>query len=512
MALFLLPLSIRPSLRNLSLILLMCFLLPPLTTFTLFSAFLAPWLASTKHIIQTRRWRAISSPTFRARTILVTNLRTPESLSLARTFYRAGHRVIGADYEEYYFPTPAHFSKAVNLFYRLEYVDGNKGRERYMRDLVNIVKKEGVELWVNCSTAGVDLEVRKVLEKETGCQVFQFGKEAMGLLRDEAAFREHIKNLDLKVVEQHLVTSEDEVLSILYPKNNSGLGKQYSITSVTPTDSSNSESALLLSSQNNIRTYIKTLHPSSSNPLLLQEAFPDHQQYTVYALITHGKPAAFVAYPTSATILTPLPSTSLLAQALLKFTTHLTASLLSNQARKSGHLTLHFTLSSNLSLLAESKFGTSSTAITSFLSKIHLLSISPVLDLGTLALRDVSEDLASAYLSILPDHELKGISNGHWEEQIIVPRPGVRGYYFLEGEVVRLVLMPIWGLLRWEVGFREVVRGWIELVGFVLGWREGWLRLGCGRGGKGMKRMVVMKIQLRDELRICHLKGWYTHT
>jgi hypothetical protein len=66
------------------------------------------------------------------------------------------------------------------------------------------------------------------------------------------------------------------------------------------------------------------------------------------------------------------------------------------------------------------------------------------------------------------------VSNGHWEELIIVPRPGVRGYYFLGREVVRLVLRPILGVLRREMGLREVLGGWIELVEFVLGWREGW--------------------------------------
>ena len=66
------------------------------------------------------------------------------------------------------------------------------------------------------------------------------------------------------------------------------------------------------------------------------------------------------------------------------------------------------------------------------------------------------------------------MSNGHWEELIIVPRPGVRGYYFLGREVVRLVLRPILGVLRRETGLREVLGGWIELVEFVLGWRKGW--------------------------------------
>ena len=73
---------------------------------------------------------------------------------------------------------------------------------------------------------------------------------------------------------------------------------------------------------------------------------------------------------------------------------------------------------------------------------MNLLSCTPCLNLGTLAFRDVSEDLASAYLSIMLEHEPKGISNEHNEEMIVVPKPGARGYYFFGSEVVRQVLVP----------------------------------------------------------------------
>lgn len=53
------------------------------------------------------------------------------------------------------------------------------------------------------------------------------------------------------------------------------------------------------------------------------------------------------------------------------------------------------------------------------------------------------------------------MSNGHWEELIIVLRLGVRGYYFLGREAVRLVLRPILGVLRREMGLREVLGGWV---------------------------------------------------
>jgi len=395
------------------------------------------------------------------------------------------------------------------VFYRLGKVNENRGRERYVRDLANVVKRESVELWVGCSNSDLDLEAKGIVERETRCEIFQFGRTVTELFGNGTAFREHVKKLGLNVAERHLITSEDETFVILYPENSSSQGKQYIITSVTPSDTNNLEVALLpLSSQNDIRTYVKTLQPSTSNPLVLQEAFPDHEQYTAYALFTHGKLGAFVVYPTSTTILTPLLSISLLAQTLLQYTNHLITSLPSSQEEKNGHLTLNFTIPSDLAVPAESKYGPASSAIKSSLSHVHLLSCTPSLGLGTLALRDAAEDLASAYLSILPDREPEGVSKGHLKDQIIVPRPPFRGYYFLGNEIVRLVLGPVLAFLRWEIGIREVVRGWLEFLGFVMWWREGWEEVWdpwvvwWGYGGYAVGRAVIglwERVQWNDE-------------
>jgi hypothetical protein len=118
----------------------------------------------------------------------------------------------------------------------------------------------------------------------------------------------------LNVAERHLVTSEEELLAILYPeKLEPSQEKRYTVKSASTNDTTGSEMTLLpLLSSNHIKGSLKTLQPSPSHPHILQESFPNHQQYTVHALISHGKPAAFTAYPTSTTLLTPLSSTSLL--------------------------------------------------------------------------------------------------------------------------------------------------------------------------------------------------------
>lgn len=57
------------------------------------------------------------------------------------------------------------------MFYKLASRDGKRGGERYVRDLVDAVKKERIDIWVNCHGGDVDLEVKEVLEREMRCKV-----------------------------------------------------------------------------------------------------------------------------------------------------------------------------------------------------------------------------------------------------------------------------------------------------------------------------------------------------
>jgi hypothetical protein len=100
--------------------------------------------------------------------------------------------------------------RAVEVFHKLASRGGKRRRERDVRDLVDVVKKERVDIWVNCHSGDVNLEVKEVLEREMGCKVLQFPTAGMKLLGDEVAFGEHVKKLGLNVAESNLVTSEEE--------------------------------------------------------------------------------------------------------------------------------------------------------------------------------------------------------------------------------------------------------------------------------------------------------------
>lgn len=80
--------------------------------------------------------------------------------------------------------------------------------------------------------------------------------------------------------------------------------------------------------------------------------------------------------------------------------------------------------------------------------------------------------IASAYLSLTPDAEPKGVTNGHTGDFLITPKPGIPGYYFLDSELVNSGLLPVLGLLKRDVDSPKVAAGWSEIVGRVLCWRE----------------------------------------
>jgi hypothetical protein len=138
-----------------------------------------------------------------------------------------------------------------------------------------------------------------------------------------------------------------------------------------------------------------------------------------------------------------------------------------------GHLSLDFLVCQDVAKDAEKRVGVSNAEVRELMNKIYPIECNPRVHTAAVLLADVSEDLAEAYLSILPDHEPKGISNGHRAEALVVPKPGVPGYYWIGHDLVTRVLIPLLGFLRFEVGLREMMEFWLEFAEHVLYWRDG---------------------------------------
>lgn len=401
-----------------------------------------------------------------------------KGLNVARTLYRAGHRVIGADFEPKMIPVCGHFSTSIVKFYRLSKPTREGGSVDYIQDLINIVKQEGVELWVPCSgiASGIeDGEAAEAIEKETTCKAIQFGLTLTETLHEKHFFIDNTRKLGLNVPDTHLVTSETETLSVLYPEKPRASmqpNDKYIMKSILLDDSSRSNMTQLpLPTIRETEAHIKRFNPTPFRPFVLQN-FIKGPEYCTHSLIVAGKVKAFVACPSAELLMhyTPLPTSSALSQAMLMYTTLYAKKTGSGMT---GHFSIDFLVPEDLASILETRIGVGESEVRELMQQIYPIECNPRVHTAVVCLSDVCEDLAEAYLSVLPDHEPKGIANGHRSDALVVPKPGVPGYYWIGHDLVTRVLLPVLGVLRREVGVLDLLRMWMEFVEHVLYWRDG---------------------------------------
>jgi hypothetical protein len=342
--------------------------------------------------------------------------------------------------------------------------------------LIDIIEKEGVELWVPCSgmASGVeDGEAAEAIQKATKCKTIQFGLTLTETLHEKHFFIDNTRNLGLNVPATHLVTSETETLVQLYPeKPRAAPGTQYIMKSVFMDDTNRADMTLLpRPTMRETEIHIKKLNPTPFRPFVLQK-FISGPEYCTHSLIIGGRVKAFTACPSADLLMhfVPLPTSSALSQAMLLYTTL--------YARKTGsgmtgHFSIDFLVEEEVAQDAANRVGVSETEVRKLMERIYPIECNPRAHTAVVSLSDVSEDLADAYLSILADHEPKGISNGHRMEALVVPKPGVPGYYWIGHDLVTRVLLPLLKFLRFEIGLLEMMRTWLEFVEHVLYWRDG---------------------------------------
>lgn len=465
-------------LQNASLILLSLLLLPLCSAIAVLSSCISPYTRTSRHIAHHRRWRAQSSATFRARTVLVTGIGMSKGLHLARAFYRAGHRVIGADVEPGRIPVCGHFSTAIARFYRLTKADSEQGPARYVQELIEIINKEGVELWVPCSdiASGVeDGEAAEAIEKETACRAVQFGSTLTETLHEKHFFIDNTRQLGLGVPDTHLVTSETEALAVLYPeKARAGVqaSDRYIMKSLLSDASTRSNMTQLpRPTLRETEVHIKRLSPTPFRPFVVQK-FIHGPKYCTHALILEGEVRVFLACPSAERLMSyaPLPASSALSQAMLLYTTQYAQK---TGRGMTGHFSIDFLVEEDVARAAETRIGVGEVEIRELMTKLYPIECNPRAHTAVVCLSDVSEDLADAYLSILSDHEPKGVSNGHRREALVVPKPDGPGYYWIGHDLVTLVLLPLLGFVRCEMGVKHLLGTWMDFLAHLLYWRDG---------------------------------------
>ena len=130
----------------------------------------------------------------------MTGVASTEGLAMVRTFYRAGHKVVGVDFEPYYIPIFGRFSTAMAKFYRLP----GDGLGTSSEQLVDIVKKEGVELIVCCcnnQSAVLYAQIGDAIRDLTDCKIIQFTSLLTENLLKSEYFYEETLSLGLNTSE-----------------------------------------------------------------------------------------------------------------------------------------------------------------------------------------------------------------------------------------------------------------------------------------------------------------------
>jgi hypothetical protein len=181
--------------QNIGLILLSIVLLPLSTSLLLLSYAIQPFI---KENALRRRLRR--SAHFQPKTVLVTGVGMAKGLRIARAFYQTGHRVIGADFGSGSIPVNGRFSTAIAKFYCVSKPSVKYGAAHYIRDLVYVVEKEEVDLWVSCSgvaSAVEDGQAMELIERRTNCKSIQFDVKTTETLHEKDRFITYTESLGL---------------------------------------------------------------------------------------------------------------------------------------------------------------------------------------------------------------------------------------------------------------------------------------------------------------------------
>lgn len=436
---------------------------------------IAPYTTAAKQIQHQRQWRASSSTAFRPRVILVTGVGMSKGLTLARTFYRAGHRVIGADLEPYNNPVCGRFSSAVAKFYRLPKPTTASGAG-YISELTSIINKESVELWVSCSGAAsqmVDGEAAEAIEKFTACKAIQFGLTLTSTLHDKHSFIGNTQAIGLNVPDSHLATSATEALALLYPeKPRYTMDHRYIMKSVGWDDNTQVDMTLLpMATIRDTRSHIRRINPTPFRPFVLQQ-YISGPEYCTHSFISNNKVQAFVACPSTEILMhyKALPAASALSQAMLLYT--------SIYARKTttsmtGHFSIDFLVDEQIAHNAEQKMDASPQEVRDLMNVIYPIECNPRPNTADVLFADESEQLASAYLAVLPDYEINGTGKKEHQETLVVPASNTPGYYWVGHDLVTMVLLPVIEFIWRDRSILDVLGLWIEFISHLFYWRDG---------------------------------------
>ncbi|KAL9528229.1 hypothetical protein SMMN14_08234 [Sphaerulina musiva] len=389
------------------------------------------------------------------KTILVTGVGMTKGLALARAFYQAGHRVIGADFEPGF--ACGRFSTALSGFYTLRKPttsssSSGSSSKSYVQDLINVIVREHVDLWVSCSgvaSAVEDGEAKEMIEQQTNCKAVQFNVRVTQMLHEKHTFVEHTKQIGLHVPETHTITSREQVEHAL---QQAAPGRKYILKTIGMNDAARGEilSTLLpKETPHATKKYLATLHISPQSPWILQQ-FILGQEFCTHALVIRGQVRAFVACPSAELLMhyRALPADSALSQAMLQFTRTYAAA---EGETFTGHLSFDF-------LVEGDDMDTTTTQVTQRRRRdpreivLYPIECNPRAHTAVCLLTNRNPDMIHAYLELL--NETPNNKNNNIPEYLATPTPKTpkeeTSYYWIGHDLLTLLFNPFLSSLTTE--------------------------------------------------------------
>lgn len=222
--------------------------------------------------------RAVAS---HPKTILVSGGKMTKALQLARSFHRAGHRVILIESNKYWL-TGHRFSRAIDRFYTVP----KPQAKDYTDALLRIVRKERVDVYVPvCSPAAshYDAQAKRVLSEH--CEVMHFDPETVRKLDDKAEFSATAASLGLSVPEFYRITHPQQVTDFDFRERE----WPYILKSI-PYDSVRRLDLTRLPRDTTLETaaFVQALPISEDNPWIMQ-AFIPGQEYCTHSTVRDGE-------------------------------------------------------------------------------------------------------------------------------------------------------------------------------------------------------------------------------
>ncbi|MEO0769641.1 MAG: ATP-grasp enzyme [Cyanobacteria bacterium J06649_4] len=215
------------------------------------------------------------------KTVLISGGKMTKALQLARSFYRAGHRVVLIETHKYWL-VGHRFSRAVDRFYTVP----NPDSPEYAKALLNLVEKENVDVYVPvCSPVASYFDSQAIALLSSHCEVIHADPEKIELLDDKYLFAKTAESFGLAVPKSYRITHPQQVIDFDFSNET----RKYILKSI-PYDSIRRLDLTKLPCDTPEATaaFVRSKPISEGKPWILQEFIPG-QEYCTHSTVRDGE-------------------------------------------------------------------------------------------------------------------------------------------------------------------------------------------------------------------------------